>query len=118
MTLRSICALSSFVALAAACGSQAVPPPAAVEAKTSISAAEAVGAQNEPKAALHLKLAKDQSARAEALLKNGDDDEARLLIEQAKVDAELALVLTREATARAEAQQALLKVRNLEQNND
>jgi hypothetical protein len=118
MTLRSICALSSFVAFAAACGSQAMPPPAAVEAKTSISAAEAVGAQNEPKAALHLKLAKDQSARAEQALQNGDEDEARLLIEQAKVDAELALVLTRESQARVEAQQALAKVRDLEQNND
>jgi hypothetical protein len=117
MTLRTIFALGSLSALAAACGSQALPPPAAVEAKTSISAAEAVGAQNEPKAALHLKLAKDQSARAEALIKDGNDDEARLLLEQAKVDAELALVLTREANARAEAQQALIKVRDLEQNN-
>jgi hypothetical protein len=95
-----------------------MPPPQAVEAKTSISAAEAVGAQNEPKAALHLKLAKDQTAQAESLLRKGDDDEARLLLEQAKVDAELALVLTREATVRAQVQQSLSKVRELEQSNN
>ncbi|HWA76996.1 MAG TPA: DUF4398 domain-containing protein [Polyangiaceae bacterium] len=118
MSLRSFCAFTTSLAFVAACGGSALPPPQAVEAKSSISAAEAVGAQNEPKAALHLKLAKDQTAQAETLLRNGDDDEARLLLEQAKVDAELALVLTREASMRAQVQQSLSKVRDLEQSND
>lgn len=117
MSLPSFCAFTASIAFLAACGGSTLPPPQSVEAKTSISAAEAVGAQNEPKAALHLKLAKDQTTQAEALLRNGDDDEARLLLEQAKADAELALVLTREATLRARVQQSQSKLRDLEQNN-
>jgi hypothetical protein len=39
------------------------------------------------------------------------------MLEQAKADAELALVLTRESAARTQAQQSLAKVRELEQNN-
>jgi hypothetical protein len=117
VNLRSICALGSLAALAAACGSSAAVMPA-VEATTSIRAAEAAGAQNEPKAALHLKRAKDQSARAEELLAKGDDEGARLLLDQAAVDAELALVLTHEVTAQADTEQVLQKVHELEQNNE
>lgn len=117
MRLPSFCAFTAAIAFLAACGGSTMPPPQSVEAKTSISAAEAVGAQNEPKAALHLKLAKDQTTQAETLLRKGEDDQARLLLEQAKVDAELALVLTREAALRAQVQQSLSKVRDLEQNN-
>jgi len=112
MIFKCVCAVT-ILALSG-CASSAMPPPAAVEAKTSISAAEAVGARNEPRAALHLKMAKDQTAQAESSLRKGDDDDARLLLERAKVDAELALVLTREAEARRQAEQSLAKVRELE----
>ena len=106
-----------LLAMAAACASQSSTAPSATDAHSAISAAEAIGAQREPQAALHLKLARDQTAQAETKLRDGDNREARLLLEQAKVDAELALVLTRESQARAQAETQLGKVRQLEQAN-
>jgi len=117
LTLRAGTLLLLVAAATGACGSSSAQAPSATDAHSAISAAEAVGAQREPQAALHLKLAKDQTAQAEAKIRNGDNHEARLLLDQAKVDAELALVLTREATARAQAQTELSKVRQLEQMN-
>jgi hypothetical protein len=105
------------VALAGACASHNGPPAASADAKAAISAAEAVGAQNEPQAALHLKLARDQTQKADALARDGKEEEARALIERAKVDAELALVLTRDASVRAEANDQAQRLRELEQNN-
>ncbi len=101
----------------AGCASQSSQAPSATDAHSAISAAQAVGAEREPQAALHLKLARDQTAQAESKLKSGDNHEARLLLDQARVDAELALVLTREATARGQAEAELQKVRSLEQMN-
>ncbi|HET9954876.1 MAG TPA: DUF4398 domain-containing protein [Polyangiaceae bacterium] len=107
----SVLVVGSFVA----CASQGQAP-SVTDAHSAISAAQAVGAEREPKAALHLKLARDQTAQAEAKIRSGDNHEAKLLLDQAKVDAELALVLTREAAARAQAEQALQKVQQLQQN--
>ena len=102
--------------LAVGCGGGSSLPPARVtETQSTISAAEAVGANNNPRAALHLKLARDQMKGAEALLRDGDDQEARLMLDRARVDAELALVLTRSAEQRAEAMRAMQQVRNLEE---
>lgn len=100
-------------ALVSACGSSAAMPPATAETQSRISAAEAVGAQREPAAALHLKLARDQLAAARQEARDGDEEEARLLVDRADVDAELALVLTREAEARDRAQQAEQRVDQL-----
>jgi hypothetical protein len=106
----------AVVALMGACSHNG-PPAASADAKAAISAAEAVGAQSEPQAALHLKLARDQTTRADALSRDGKDDEARRMIERAKVDAEIALVLTRDASARAQAKDEAERVRALEQEN-
>jgi hypothetical protein len=100
---------------AAGCGGGSSLPPARVtETQSAISAAEAVGANNNPRAALHLKLARDQMTGAEALLREGEDDEAKLMLDRARVDAELALVITRSSEQRAEALRAIEQVRNLE----
>lgn len=110
-TIEPVCMLTLLVSFA--CASRNGPPAATAEAKSAVSAAEAVGAQNEPRAALHLKLARDQTAQAEALARDGKDDEARRLIERAKVDAELALVLTRDANTKAQVAQARERVQQL-----
>jgi len=107
----------AVLALTGACASHNGPGAASADAKAAISAAEAVGAQSEPQAALHLKLARDQTARADALSRDGKDEEARAMIERAKVDAELALVLTRDASVRAQANDEAARVRALEQSN-
>jgi hypothetical protein len=112
-TFTSGAALGLLLALGCGGGSS-LPPARVTETQSAISAAEAVGATNNPRAALHLKLARDQMKGAESLIREGDEDEAKLMLDRARVDAELALVLTRGAEQRAEAMKALEQVRNLE----
>jgi hypothetical protein len=109
-----ICVFGAALALTVAgCGSAPVPAENVTQAKSSISAAEAVGAQSVPKSALHLKMAKDQVAQAEAMIQDGETEEAKLVLLRAQADAELALALAREASIRAEAQAAMKKVQDL-----
>lgn len=117
MTFAKMLSSVALCALAGACASHNGPPAASADAKAAISAAEAVGAQSEPQAALHLKLARDQTQKADELARDGKDEEARAMIERAKVDAELALVLTRDASVRAQANDDAQRLRELEQNN-
>lgn len=98
---------------AVGCGGPEYPPADPTQSKTAISAAEAVGAQSVPQAALHLKMAKDQLSTAEALIADGENDEAFLVLQRATVDAELALALAREESVKGEANEALKKVEKL-----
>jgi hypothetical protein len=102
-------------AIVAGCGSAAVMPPSAADAQARISAAEAVGAEQRPQAALHLKLARDQLAAAHQEARDGDEEDARMLVDRARLDAELALVLSRDVDARARAEQAEQRVEELKQ---
>lgn len=105
-------ALTVFAAIG--CGKSAMPPPKMTETHSAIAAAEAVGANKHPRAALHLKLANDQLRQAETLIQDEQQEEARLVLERARADAELALVLTRSDQQRSEAQRALEQVRELQ----
>lgn len=111
--MKSLSALALTAFFALACGGSSLPPPKVTEAESAVSAAQAVGAASNPRAALHLKMARDQLAEAKTLIKNGDDEEARLVLEGAAADAELALMLTREEQARAQAAEATKGVRDL-----
>jgi hypothetical protein len=90
------------------------PLPQFPETEAAVAAAETVGANENPKAALHLKLAKDQLHAAKLLVEDGDEDKARLTLDRARQDAELALALTQEQKAREEAQLAIRRVDELE----
>lgn len=109
----------SFLALAGclalACGAS-VPVPAAQVSDTqaAIRAAEEVGAPSIPKAALHLKMAKDQLQTAQGQISNGDNEEAKMTLDRARVDAELALALAKEAGLRAKATEAMDKIKKLQ----
>ncbi len=103
--------------LMAACGGSAVPQGKVVEAKSSVSAAEAVGAQDEPKASLHLKLATDGIVEAEKLIAEEKNEEAAAALDRAKADADLALAMTREAKTRASAEEAAARVNELRAEN-
>ena len=99
--MRKFCLVG--VVLVTACGGAAVPQETLTAAKASVAGAEVGGAAEEPKAALHLKLAKEQLAKAEALIADGDNEEAARVIDRAQADAELALSLAKEAAAKKEA---------------
>ncbi|HWP08857.1 MAG TPA: DUF4398 domain-containing protein [Polyangiaceae bacterium] len=101
----------------AGCSSTHTMPANYAPAQTAIGAADAVGARNEPRAALHLKMARDAVARAQVLARQGDEHEAQLTLDRARTDAELALMVTREATARREANDAKRELDGLRRSN-
>lgn len=96
-----------------ACAS--VPPPTQhmANAEAGIRAAREVGAQNDPQGALHLSLAQEEFDRAKALVNDGDNKVADLVLSKAEADAELALAEARQAQARAQAQQAKDQIKML-----
>ena len=85
-----------------ACGGTSLPPAKVADTQSAISAATAVGADQNPQAALHLKMARDQLKQAQDLVGDGKDDQAKLVLERADADAAVALMITREAVASAE----------------
>jgi hypothetical protein len=98
---------------AAACGSAPPPTGQLTQSKAAVRAAEEVGAENTPKAALHLKMARDHLKNAEALVVEEEFEDATLILKRAESDAELAIALSKEAQARAEAEEAMRKVQEL-----
>lgn len=96
----------------------ATSAPLQTEASTSgIRAAEEVGAADLPRAALHLQLAKEQLAKAQALAKDGEGERADSMLQRAEADAELAVVLCHGDTAKTEAEEAVERVRALRKAN-
>ena len=88
------------------------------DSKAALRAAEEMSGPENPKAAYHLKLAKDQIAAAENLIDDGDGDddemrEARAYLERAEVDAELAIAYARTSDLREDAREAWNEVEQL-----
>ncbi len=98
----------------AACGSS-IPPPSdkLASAEAAARSARELGAEKEPKAALHLKLATEQIDQAKTLMKDNDNQRADLVLQRASADAELSVMLAKENNAKNEAFNALEKVRVL-----
>jgi hypothetical protein len=103
--------------LVVACGGSSLPPAKVADTQSSISAATAVGADQNPQAALHLKMARDQLKQAQGLIEDGKDDEAKLVLMRADADAEVALMITREAQASANVKKAQADVDGLQNRN-
>jgi hypothetical protein len=101
-------------ALLVGCGGSALPPAKVTDAQASITAAAAVGAESNPQAALHLKMARDQLQQAQGLLADGKEREARLVLERAQADADVAMILTREAQAAANVKKAQAEIEALQ----
>ncbi len=100
--------------LTLACGGAALPQQELTTAKASVTGAEVGGAAENPKAALHLKLAKEQIATAEHQIEEGDNEEAARTIGRAQADADLALSLAKQAKARADAEEAQAQLERLQ----
>ncbi|HET9954516.1 MAG TPA: DUF4398 domain-containing protein [Polyangiaceae bacterium] len=103
----------SFLLLA--CGGAPLPQEQFSAAQASVKGAEVAGAAEDPKSALHLKLAHEQLDKAKALMDNGDNERAAHVIDRAQADAELAILLAKEARARKEATDAREQVEELKQ---
>jgi hypothetical protein len=100
--------------LVVACGGSSLPPAKVADTQSSISAAAAVGADQHPQAALHLKMARDQLSQAQGLINDGKNREAKLVLDRANADAEVALMITREAQADANLRKARAEVQDLQ----
>ena len=102
----------------AGCAARPLPLKYVTDAQASITAAEVVGAKDVPKAALHLKMARDQLHAAEGFQVEKDNDKARLMLMRARADAELAVALTKEAEAQRRLEQRQKKLEELQGADD
>jgi hypothetical protein len=96
-----------------ACGGGVPPTDRLASAESAARSAREHGAEKEPNASLHLKLAEEQIDQGKKLMADGDNKRADLVLQRASADAELAVMLARESTAKSEAESAQDKVKNL-----
>jgi len=99
-----------LVLTSAACGASFPPPnDRLASAEAAARSARELGADKDPNASLHLKLAEEQLEQAKKLV-NDDNKRADLVAQRASSDAELAVMLAKEKNAKAEAQKASERV--------
>jgi hypothetical protein len=100
--------------LLVACGSS-LPPPSdrLASAEAAARSARELGAEKDPKAQLHLRLASEQIDQAKKLMADGDNKRADLVLQRANSDAELSVMLAKENTAKTAAEEAQGKVKNI-----
>jgi hypothetical protein len=100
------------LALAAAGCATAKPLPSdqLAASQSSIRSAEAVGAQSDPAASLHLQYAKEQTQQANKLAEKGETERATWMLRKAAADAELAEALARQHATEKQATAAKANV--------
>lgn len=90
-----------------------VPADKLSRAQAAVRSAQEMGAERNAEGAGHLQAAKSELARGRKLVIDGDQERATTVLLAAEADAELAMNLTREATALADAQKTRDQVRDL-----
>jgi urease accessory protein UreE len=75
-------------------------------AEAAIRGAQEVNASQQPRAALHLKLAQEETDKARREMEDGYNEEAELTLRRAQADAELAIAISKEQETVAKAQAA------------
>lgn len=88
------------------CAGTLPPTQQMVDAQAASRSALELGAQRNPQAQLHYKLAEEQIAEAREAMADDENERATSLLIRAKADAELAMALSREAAAKQQVQQA------------
>ncbi len=94
-----------------ACGSHPAPNDRLASSQAALRVAQEVNATGTPQAALHLKLAQEQLDQAKQMMADNNNKRAEFVLMRAEADAELAESLAKEATSKAQAQQAQEDVR-------
>lgn len=102
-------------ALGACSPSYAPPVQRMADAQAAYRSAKEAGADNDPRAQLHLKLAEEQFAKAKTLLAEEENRRADFLLIRSKADAELALAMAQERAVRLDAQRAQLEAQKTSQ---
>ncbi|MDQ2645746.1 MAG: DUF4398 domain-containing protein [Myxococcota bacterium] len=78
--------------------------------------AEVGGANDEPKAALHLKLAREELTKAQNMIGDGENEDAARMVARAQADADLALALAKQARARKDTAEAKEQIDQIKEN--
>lgn len=89
-------------------------PPTKTNPEQTIAAAEERGVQDNPKARLHLQMAKDAIENAKVLMDRDDEKEAKLALMRAEADADLALAMVRLDSARDEVRKVQTQIDELQ----
>jgi hypothetical protein len=97
------------------CGGAPRPEARLASSEGAIRGAQEAGADQVPDATLHVKLAEEQRQKALDLIKDGDNHRAEMMLARSESDAELAVALTRAATARAVAAKSSEAVETLKE---
>ena len=107
--------LTTSFLLAASFGCGGAPPPTEklTTAEAAIRGAQEVGSAQVPRAALHLKLAREQADKAKRLIQDGYHQRAELAVRRAQADAELAIAIAKETQTIERAKKAQAEVRKL-----
>ena len=100
MKTRSLVSLGTALLFAACAHVTPAPERELADSRAAIRAAESVGADGNPRAAAHMKVARDRLDQAEELISDGDGAEAKLLLEEAIVESQLAAAIVEEAKVR------------------
>ncbi len=93
------------------CASVPVPAEELSQSESALRSARELGAGNIPQAALELKLSEDELRKAKELLKDEQNEEARLILLRSRADAELALAMTRQGQANSADENAQQQLR-------
>jgi hypothetical protein len=105
-----------FGLVIAGCGSS----PAVIDkeaATSSISAAEEAGAASISSASLYLQLAKEELIKAQGFAEQGNKEQAQSMLLRAQTDSELAVALSHSDADTKEANKAIDRVKQLQQDN-
>jgi len=104
----SIVTFTTLLLFVFGCGASYPPPTQQMaDVQSADRSAIELGAQKNPRAQLHLKLAEEQLALAKTAVEDDDNEAAGSLLSRAKADAELAIALTREDSAKMQAHKAV-----------
>jgi len=107
MNTRTILTSTAVLAALGCAGTYPPPTQQLADVQSANRSAVELGAQSNPNAQLHLKLAQEQLGQAQAAVEKEDNERAEGLLMRAKADAELAIALTRETSASTEADKAI-----------
>jgi len=110
--MRSVTSAMLVALMVGACAG-AAPVAEMSRAERAISAAQEVGAEDQPASTIYLLLAREAYTKARERLAVGDTEGARRLLLRAEADAELALTVARESSVRDAAERTLEEASHL-----
>jgi hypothetical protein len=115
LTKGASASLVAAMLCVSACGSSSMRTQDVASAQAAVRGAVEAGAERDPQAALHLKMARDAISQSRVAADHGSEDQAARMLARAEIDAELAIALARKADAEKRAREAQARLDSLEE---